>query len=72
MSFVKDLIKNKKITLEQVVFIDFSLYSDEKVDYKTIVSNFKEIYPKEEPFFVFDEVQDIDNFKDLVLSLYNL
>lgn len=72
LDFTKELIKRGKIELEQVVFIDFSLYTNEVVDPRGLLWDFKEIYPDKEPFFVFDEIQDIANFKEFVLSLYNL
>ncbi len=72
IGFIKDLIKTNKLKLEQVVFIDFSLYSNEFIDSQVLLWCFKEIYPDKEPFFVFDEVQDIVNFKEFILSLYNL
>ncbi|MDD2565471.1 MAG: ATP-binding protein [Candidatus Gracilibacteria bacterium] len=71
IDFVKELIRTNIIYLDQIVFIDFSLYTNEIVDSQEILLDFKEIYPNKEPFFIFDEVQDITNFKELVLSLYN-
>jgi predicted AAA+ superfamily ATPase len=72
IDFVKELVKTNKIKLEQIVFIDFSLNSSEIIDYKILLLDFKELYPNLEPFFVFDEIQDIANFKEFILSLYNL
>lgn len=72
IDFIKELILLNKIKLEQVVFIDFSLNTWEIIDYKILLLDFKEIYPDLEPFFVFDEIQDIQNFKEFILSLYNL
>ncbi|MDQ7009008.1 MAG: AAA family ATPase, partial [Candidatus Gracilibacteria bacterium] len=70
-SFVKQLIKKGKIELEQVVFIDFSMYSGLELDSNHLLKNYKELFPNKTPFFVFDEIQDISNFKNFVLSLYN-
>lgn len=72
IDFIKELIDKNKIKLEQVVFIDFSLNTWEVIDYKILLLDFKELYPDLEPFFVFDEIQDIQNFKEFILSLYNL
>ena len=69
--FVKQLIKSNKIELEQLVFVDFSIYSWEIIDPKQILWDYKELFPNLEPFFIFDEIQDILNFKIFVLSLYN-
>ncbi len=70
-SFVKDLIKRNIIELEQIVFIDFSLYFWMELDSDLLLQNYKEIFPDKEPFFIFDEIQDIKNFKNFVLNLYN-
>ena len=72
IQFIKELIERTKIELEQVVFIDFSLYNNEDIDHQDILSSFKELYPDKEPFFVFDEIQDIANFRTFTLSLYTL
>ncbi len=58
--------------MEQIVFIDFSLYSGKGLSYQDLLLNFKELFPDKEPFFVFDEIQEIFNFKEFVLGLYNL
>lgn len=70
--FIKELIKNNKLKIEQVVFIDFSLYSGQNLSYKDLLLSFWEIEPHLEPFFIFDEIQDISNFKEFVLWIYNL
>ena len=69
--FLKQLIKKWILELEQIVFIDFSLYSWEQVDPDLLLQNYKELYPDKTPFFVFDEIQEISNFKNFILSLYN-
>ncbi len=70
--FVKELIDCWEISLEQVVFIDFSLYARKELSYQDLLLKFKELYPDKEPFFVFDEIQDITNFKEFVLGFYTL
>jgi len=70
-SFVKDLIKRNIIELKQIVFVDFSLYSWMELDSDLLLQNYKEIFPDKDPFFIFDEIQDIKNFKNFVLNLYN-
>ncbi|MFA5917626.1 MAG: ATP-binding protein [Candidatus Gracilibacteria bacterium] len=72
IDFVKELIKSGKIELEQIVFIDFSMNTGEIIDFQKLLLNFKELYPDKEPFFIFDEIQDILNFKEFILSLFNL
>jgi len=46
------------------VFLDFSEILQKKVDFDKILENFLEIYPNKKPFFIFDEVQDVENFRE--------
>ena len=69
--FIKELIKKWQIELEQIIFIDFALYSWMELDSNLLLTNYKELFPNKTPFFVFDEIQDISNFKNFVLSIYN-
>ena len=73
LDFVKRLVAKKEVQWEQVVFIDFSQYAGQTIgplrlleEYYTITSK-----PNLEPLFVFDEVQDIANLRQLVLHLFN-
>jgi predicted AAA+ superfamily ATPase len=61
---LKELVENDVIDLRQIVFIDFSEILENKIDFLKILEDFYSIYPDLEPFFVFDEVQEIDNFKE--------
>lgn len=68
---VQDLIKSGEVKLEQVVFLDFTEILDKKIDFNKILESFYQLYPDLEPFFVFDEIQDIENFKEGIISLFN-
>lgn len=70
--FIKRLIVNKKLVWEQVVFINFSSFVGERIDAHQLLQDYASLYPDLQPFFVFDEIQDIANFREFVLSLYNL
>jgi len=72
LSFIKQLIEEKKIELEQIVFLDFSLNYWENIDYTEILEKYKTLFPDKTPFFVFDEIQDIWNLRQFVLALFNL
>ncbi len=72
IQFIQELIEKRKITPEQVVFLDFSIHSWKNIDFRKILFDFQVLYPSKEPFFVLDEIQDITNFKEFVLWLYNL
>ena len=67
----KDLIGNWKLNYEEIVFLDFSEILQKKIDFDKILENFLEIYPDKKPFFIFDEVQDIENFREWIIWLFN-
>lgn len=67
----KDLIEKWKLSYEEIVFLDFSEILQKKVDFEKILENFLEIYPDKKPFFIFDEVQDVENFREWIISLFN-
>ena len=70
-SILKKLIFDKKINLKQIVFIDFTsfLYNDFSVE--KLLEDFFELYPNEKPFFIFDEIQELENFNKIVMYLFN-
>ena len=68
---VKDLIEEKKLSYEEIVFLDFSEILQKKIDFDKILENFLEIFPDKKPFFIFDEVQDIENFREWIIWLFN-
>lgn len=68
---LKKLIKKWKIDLEQIVFIDFTSFLYDDFDVEKLLESFFELYPNKKPFFVFDEIQELDNFKKIVMYLFN-
>jgi predicted AAA+ superfamily ATPase len=71
LNFIKKLIAQGKITLEQVVFLDFSFQVGQNINPLQLISDYFELNPDQQPVFVLDEIQDIANMKELVLYLYN-
>ena len=69
--FVLELIEKWFYTLEQVVFIDFSIYKWEKIKPEDIINSYYSLWNSKKPILIFDEIQDIENFQNLVLQLYN-
>ncbi len=69
--FVLDLIDKWLYNLEQVVFIDFSIYKGEIINPEDIIKSYYSLWNKEKPLLIFDEIQDIENFQQLVLQLYS-
>lgn len=68
---IKSLVLSWKINLSQVVFFDFSEQAGLEFDFDKLLQNFYDLYPDSEPFFVFDEIQEINNFRTWVLKLFN-
>ena len=69
---LKKLIEEKKIQLEQVVFIDFTSFLDNEFDVEKLLEDFYLLYPDKIPFFVFDEIQELKNFEKIVMYLFNM
>lgn len=69
--FVLELIEKWFYTLEQVVFIDFSIYKWEIINPEDIIKSYYSLWNSKKPILIFDEIQDIENFQKLVLQLYN-
>jgi len=68
---LKKLIEIKKIKLEDIVFLDFSAFLDKDFDVKKLLEDFYSLYPDGKPFFVFDEIQELEEFSKSVLYLFN-
>jgi predicted AAA+ superfamily ATPase len=69
--FVKHLINDKKLHISQIVYIDFSIYKSESLEAQSLLDEYYKLATGLEPFFVFDEIQDIQNFQKFVLFFYN-
>jgi len=70
-SILQKLISEKKLKLEQIIFIDFTAFLYEDFDVEKLLEDFFELYPDEKPFFVFDEIQELENFNKIVMYLFN-
>ena len=70
-SILKKLIKEKKIDLEQIIFIDFTSFLYEDFNIEQLLEDFFQLYPNKKPFFVFDEIQELNNFSKIVMFLFN-
>ncbi len=69
--FVKRLLERNVISLKQLVFVDFAQYNNETLDPQGLLDDYFDTNPTDDPFLVFDEIQDIANFKEFVLFFYN-
>jgi len=65
--FVLGLIEKWVYKLKQVVFIDFSIYKWEIITPEDIIKSYYSLWNKEKPLLIFDEIQDIENKKQIWL-----
>lgn len=69
IQYIQDMIREKSLTLEQVVFLDFSELSNNEIDITEIIGFYDKIGIK--PFFVLDEVQELLEFEKILVHIYN-
>jgi len=69
---LRELIEDKKIQLEQVVFVDFTSFLDNEFNVEKLLEDFYLLYPDKTPFFVFDEIQELKDFEKVVMYLFNM
>ena len=68
---LQKLISENKIVLEQIIFIDFTAFLYDDFDVEKLLEDFFELFPDKKPFFVFDEIQELENFNKIVMYLFN-
>ncbi|MFA6256013.1 MAG: ATP-binding protein [Candidatus Absconditabacterales bacterium] len=68
---IHQLIDAGLLSIQQVVFIDFSEFINLELDTKQLLEDYTTLYPDLQPFFVFDEAQEIKNFRTSILKLFN-
>jgi len=67
----KKLIKKKIINIENIVYIDFSWIIDKDLNLNIIEDSFLSLFPDKKPFFIFDEIQELNNFPEKLINLLN-
>ena len=68
---LKNLIKKWELKYEQIVFIDFSEILEKNIDFSDLLTIYYSLYADLTPFFVFDEIQEINNFREWIIYLFN-
>ncbi len=66
-----ELVKKEIIKLEQIIYIDFSWFVEKNIDFEKVLEDYFIIYPDFKPFFILDEVQELINFPEKLISLLN-
>ncbi len=68
---IKTLIKENKINLQDVCYIDFSCILDKNLTIEKIKEDYFSIFPEKTPFFVFDEIQELYDFAPQLIKVIN-
>ncbi len=70
-SILQKLVQENKIETEQIVFIDFTSFLYDNFDIEKLLEEFFTLFPYKKPFFVFDEIQELENFSKVVMYIFN-
>ena len=68
---VKEFCERKILELEDVVYIDFSWIINKDLDLEIIENSYFELFPDKKPFFIFDEIQELNNFPEKLIKVLN-
>lgn len=68
--FLKQLIDKKLVKWDDVIYIDFSIWKNEEIDFFDLDEKINQVCDNR-PFLIFDEIQDISNWEKLVLYFYS-
>ena len=68
---VKELIKNHSLNIEELVYIDFSWILKKDIDLNFLENEYLSLFPDKKPFFIFDEIQELENFPEKLIWLLN-
>jgi len=68
---VKELIKKKQLSIEEVVYIDFSWILEKDINLTLLEEEYFLLFPDKKPFFIFDEIQELEKFPEKLIWLLN-
>ena len=68
--FLKQLIDKKLVDWDNVVYIDFSIWKNEEINFFDLDEKINQVCIGS-PFLIFDEVQDVLNREKVVLYFYS-
>lgn len=68
---IKELLAKKTLKIEEVVHLDFSWFIEKDINLDEILDTYLTLFPDNTPFFVFDEIQEVKNFPEKLISLLN-
>lgn len=68
---VKELIEKNLLDIEELVYIDFSWILKKDIDLNSLEEDYFSLFPDRKPLFIFDEIQELENFPEKLISLLN-
>ena len=68
---VKELIDKNLLEIENIVYIDFSGILNKNINLEELENNYFSLFPDKKPFFIFDEIQELNDFPTKIIWLLN-
>lgn len=68
---IQKLISKNIIEIENIVYVDFSGLLSKNIDFSSLEEDYLSLFPDKKPFFVFDEIQELDDFPSKLIWLLN-
>lgn len=68
---VKKLIEKNFLDIENIIYLDFSWIIDKDLDLDLVLDNYFTLFSNKKPFFLLDEVQEINNFPEKLINILN-
>lgn len=68
---VKNLVKENLIGFDNIVFLDFSSFIEKDINLEEVENSYFSLFPDKKPFFIFDEIQELQNFPEKLITLLN-
>jgi predicted AAA+ superfamily ATPase len=54
-----------------LVYVDFSWILEKDIDLNSLEEDYFSLFPDKKPFFIFDEIQELENFPEKLINLLN-
>jgi predicted AAA+ superfamily ATPase len=67
IQIMQKYLQENWVQIDDVIYIDFSELDNKNTDLIALYQS----YTGRKPFFILDEIQELDNFESQVLFLYN-
>lgn len=69
---VQQCIEMQLLQLEQIIYLDFSGFIEKDISFDRILEDYKILFPNSSPVFILDEIQELDNFPEKLISLLGM